>query len=568
MRAPGDAPRLSGLKIVAALWCLLAAAAQAATWHVAQGHPAASDENDGSAEAPWKTIGRGVKGAGPGDVVVIGSGVYREAVKIERNGENGRPIRFEAEAAARVVVTGADRLTEWKKEGKTDNIFSTPWPHEFVGWTKNHAHPDDEYHRLIGRVEQVFVLGYGLRQVLRREELARGTFHVDEADKRLYVWSADNRDLANDDVLVEAATRGVVWESRGDFVEVRGLRFCYAANRAQEGAAQFAGRDNVVEDCVFERTNGVGASFLGERATVRRCTFQDNGQMGFGAYRAHGSAFTGCLVRNNNTKGYDRGWEAGGDKIVLTRGLVLEGCRFVENRGHGVWFDIGNEDCVVRHCLIADNEDAGIFYEISYGLHAHDNVIVGNGFAETPGGWCAGAGIVLSSSPGCVVERNLIVGNKEGFNFREQGRTTARIEHAEGAAEERVWNHDEIVRNNVIAWNRDAQTRGWFDVDEGAPVGAAMEKLKLTFENNLYAARAGGELFVWGVPWRRHSAHATLDAVRAELKLERGSVEGPVEFGDYLRRDFRVRSESPALKMKAYPEGAAPGVELGVLPGS
>jgi hypothetical protein len=69
------------------------------------------------------------------------------------------------------------------------------------------------------------------------------------------------------------------------------------------------------------------------------------------------------LVENNNTKGFDRGWEAGGDKLVLCRNAVLEQSRFLCNRGNGIWFDIGNENCVVRQCLIADNEDSGVFYE-------------------------------------------------------------------------------------------------------------------------------------------------------------------------------------------------------------
>ena len=133
-------------------------------------------------------------------------------------------------------------------------------------------------------------------------------------------------------------------------------------------------------------------------------------------------------MENNNTKGFDRGWEAGGDKLVLCRDAVLERSRFVRNRGNGIWFDIGNTNCTVRQCLIADNEDAGIFYEISFRLLAHDNVIVGNGFAATAGAWGAQAGISLSSSPGCVIERNLIAGNREGFNFREQTRSTPTIE--------------------------------------------------------------------------------------------------------------------------------------------
>ena len=106
---------------------------------------------------------------------------------------------------------------------------------------------------------------------------------------------------------------------------------------------------------------------------------------------------------------------------------VTGGSRFLKNHGSGVWFDISNVDCTVRNCLIADNEDAGIFYEISYGLHAHDNVVVGNGLAESQGRLGANGGICVSSSPGCVIERNLIVGNQQGFCFREQNRTTPPI---------------------------------------------------------------------------------------------------------------------------------------------
>jgi hypothetical protein len=128
----------------------------------------------------------------------------------------------------------------------------------------------------------------------------------------------------------------------------------------------FGGSGDIAEDCVFERMNSSGAGFGAPDQVVRNCTFQDNGQLGFLAIRAHNLLFTGCTVRNNNTKGFNRQWEAGGDKIVLSRGVVLEKSRFVANHGSGIWFDIGNENCTVRNCLIADNEDAGLFYEISY----------------------------------------------------------------------------------------------------------------------------------------------------------------------------------------------------------
>ena len=60
-------------------------------------------------------------------------------------------------------------------------------------------------------------------------------------------------------------------------------------------------------------------------------------------------------------------------------------------------------------------------------------------------------GLCLSSSPACLIERNLLVANWEGFGFREQGRTTTRLGAKLGTPEEAVWNHDETVRHNVLA---------------------------------------------------------------------------------------------------------------------
>jgi hypothetical protein len=277
-------------------------------------------------------------------------------------------------------------------------------------------------------------------------------------------------------------------------------------------------------------------------------------------------------VRNNNIKGFNRGWEAGGNKICLARGVVLENSTFIENRGNGIWFDIGNEDCTVRNCLIAFNEDAGVFYEISYGLHAHDNVIVGNGLASTPGAWGASAGISISSSPDCLIERNLLIGNKEGFNFREQKRSTPRIDDRKSVP---VWNHDHIIRNNVIALNRDAQTWGWFDISDNRhwPAtggdsnadGLSLEKLALTLRDNLYFAGPGAELFNWGVAWKQNKRYQRMEQVQEELGLEQGSKLAEFTVKDFSGLDFRVPADSPAIEMRCYPQGQVPGVQLGIL---
>lgn len=549
----------------------------------------------------FRTISEAAKIVRPGARVLIHAGTYRESVKIETSGTPQNPIRFEAAPAANVVVTGSDRLLDWQSENDArGNIFSAPWPHRFITWNPTMTHPSDDEHAIIGRAEQVFINGYPLQQVLEKSQLGRGTFWVDVENKRLLAWASNNAKMGgqnNGNQRVEASARGVVWEVGGDYVQTRGLRFRYAANRAQEAAAQFKGRGDVVEDCVFERTNSIGAGFYGADQIVRRCTFEDNGQLGWSANRAHRLLFSQNLTRNNNVKNFSRGWEAGANKIVFTRGAILEKSTFIANRGTGIWFDIGNEKNTIRNCLIADNEDSGIFYEISYSLHVHDNVIVGNGLETSSGAWGANGGIALSSSPNCIVERNLIIGNKEGFQFREQGRRTPLIDDPKGTPERWIWNHDQIIRNNVLAYNHDAQSWGWFDVNderhwpaalqeqkpetataqadiakaygakdkEGAPLGLSLEKLNIRFENNLFATTENQGLWNWGTTWKRHQKYTSLTNVQRELKLETGSRVAPFEFRDYLTRDFRVPANSPALKMNAYPNGEVPGVQLGVL---
>lgn len=514
-------------------------------------------------DAQFATVSEAAARVGAGDEVMIHGGVYREWVVVEASGTAERPITFRAAAGERVILTGADPLTDLRREHEKDHAYSAPWPHEFTGWTPNRAHPDDDHHLLIGRSEQVFVGGYALRQVLSRSLLARGTFFADIDDKRLYVWAANNADLSKGEVPVEASARQVIFHAKAKHVRLVGLRFRYAANMAQRGAVVLEGDGCAIEDCSIERTNSIGLSInLADGVAVRRCTFRENGQMGFSADHAHGLVVSDSVIERNNLKGWDRNWEAGGTKIVLSRKVVLERNRFERNKGAGVWFDIGNEECVVRNNLIADNDDAGLFYEISYGLHAHDNVITGNGFEAGKGAWGASAGISISSSPDCRVERNLIVSNKEGLAYREQERKTPRIGGMDGV-EVAVSNVGHVVRNNVIAYNRDAQLAGWFDVEDGRHWPPELAKLKLEHGENVYFAAPGQGVVQWGPTWAKHKRYGTLADAQKELPLDVASHWMSPPFADPAARDFRIPGgDGPTAK--AYPRGEIPGVTLGV----
>jgi len=582
--------------LICLAWLVLAftLSLPAATYEVAQGNPQASDDGDGSHDRPWKTISKAAGKVEPGDIVLICDGVYRERVLVQISGTPQAPIRFEAAPGAHVVITGADHLSGWKKVEGESPIYRVPWTHRFIADSKNMTHPDDDYHQLIGRCEQVVIDGYLLRQVLEANQLAPGAFFVDIPNQSLAVWDSANRDVNK--LFVQASVRQEIFQVKGDYVELRGLGFRFAANMAQRAAVVLMGAHDTLEDCTMEGMNSSGAAFLGEHQVVRRCVFRDNGQLGFAAARAHDLLFTECLVENNNTKGFNRSWEAGGNKLVRCRGAVLERSRFLHNRGSGIWFDIGNEQCVVRQCLIADNEDCGIFYEISFGLQAHDNVIVGNGFVAATYSWSAPAGISLSSSPGCLIERNLIVGNWEGFNFFEHPRTTSRIDTT---AEQPIWNHDETISRNIIAFNWKAQVGGRFDMKDGRqwpagatehqaaqgghlpkpgeiagssapknpdgqPEGLTLEKLRLSFVENVYFSGTGQGWFEWGVPWSRHKSYSKLTDFQADLGIDKGSRVLEPSFANLRALDCRLSPEAMATVRQCYPQGPVPGVILGI----
>ena len=534
-------------------------AAHAATFYVSLG---GNDAAEGTAAAPWRTLQHAVDTMKPGDSVLVGSGTYRQRIEVRRGGTAESPITISALPGARVVVSGADLLSDgWSRIAGIDGVYSHDWDLRFpIGGPNDLTHPGDKGHESTGRAEQVMHNGRLLRQVLRREHLAHDTFFADLEAKKLFVRLRHSGDPADCDL--EASTR-TQWLAAGrgiSHVQVRGINFRYAANHAQRGAF-FIGtghsRGWVVEDCVFELANGPGASFSGDGHIIRRCVFRDNGQMGFGAYACHDTRVEESGVYRNNTKGYSTDWEAGGLKITMSRGFVMQRCRLVDNRGPGIWYDIGNEQAEVSHCYIADNDEAGIFYEISYGLHAHDNLIVNNAnHTERPHrAWGVG-GITLSSSEDCLIENNTLVGNRDGLTLREQNRTTPRLD----GGDSRILNKNHVFRNNLVACSQGYNVALWMDTtffgphpaghDTNDPIFEDPQTLNIRFENNLLFSLPGRSEYLYGCPWRPKSRTANTPAeFTAVSGIADSSRIEDTHFSDLLARDFRLLPESPASRM-------------------
>jgi parallel beta-helix repeat protein len=95
--------------------------------HVAQNHIKTSDDNDGSKERPFLTIQRAAEVAGPGDMVLIHEGTYRETVRPFNSGRSEKEmIFFKGAEGEKVIVTGAE-------------IFKGPYT-KSEGWAPYRSH--------------------------------------------------------------------------------------------------------------------------------------------------------------------------------------------------------------------------------------------------------------------------------------------------------------------------------------------------------------------------------------------------------------------------------------------
>ena len=91
-------------------------------YHVAQ-TANASDSNDGSISAPYKTISKAASVAKAGDTVLIHEGIYRETLSPSNNGSANMPITFRNYNGERVLISANDQLGGFSHH--KDNIYKT-----------------------------------------------------------------------------------------------------------------------------------------------------------------------------------------------------------------------------------------------------------------------------------------------------------------------------------------------------------------------------------------------------------------------------------------------------------
>lgn len=586
---------------------LAANVAVARTFVVDRIHPAASDSNLGTDDLPLASIAHAAAQAGPGDTVVVKAGLYREAVPLRSSGTRSAPIRFVADPPGSVVITGADPVTDWEPLPGEPTVYRTRWPHRFVidhrpDGTPVEHHPYDA--PVWGRAEQVIADGIQLGPVGSLGELRAwepgpvrtgspiagpsapdpadpegwcGAYYADTDTGTLYLRLADGSDPR--DHMVEASTRSELfgvnpWADPAGVsnVEVHGFVFRYAATFPQRAAVWLHGSDNLIENCIIEDMAGSGVAVSG---TLRRCVVRRCGQTGGGA-TGEGFLNEESLWEGNCWKPIDRGWDAGGFKIALSRDGVFRRCIFRRNGGPGLWLDIHVRHVLITECVFDSNELSGLFVEISRDIAILRNLAVNNATNPRTSSWSCG-GIQIAESMNCVVGWNTCVGNRDGIAIREQG---PRPLDTEDYGTVPYHNSGHLIFANVCALNGLAGGRGyqlglWYDngyfgwhpseVSRFGTEEAYEQHLRtmpenvydprlqgLVIDRNIYWPGEVGALALYGVEWRpRHVAYDGLEAFVEATGFDARSIVADPMFANASQGNYGFLGASPALELQA-----------------
>ncbi|MGM0524554.1 MAG: right-handed parallel beta-helix repeat-containing protein [Bacillota bacterium] len=96
-----------------------------------------NDQAIGNKKQPFRTISRAASLAVAGDTVIVHAGIYREWVNPKNGGTEDHRIVYKSAGDGEVVITGAERMTDWTFTG--DNVWVTEVPNTIF----SHRHPYD-----------------------------------------------------------------------------------------------------------------------------------------------------------------------------------------------------------------------------------------------------------------------------------------------------------------------------------------------------------------------------------------------------------------------------------------
>jgi len=373
--------------------------------HVNNGHPAASDDNDGSIERPLKTINAAAQIATPGTRVLIHAGVYRETVQPAQGGLGpDKMISYEAYQGQEVVVKASVEVNEFKpSEGWRLTRRWGQKPPEGIKIWEIELNPEDfkgynpfcavnilhdrlfiEYDKTdmtpyLNRRGMVFVDGRPMQQVPLYYMLGEqdNTYWVEANGQKVHIRLAGDADPT--DHVIELTNREQCFAPKEPFlsyIKVKGLTLAHAATGApvpQRGALScYRGHHWIIEDCTIDWANGVGIDCGNEcwhhtpiegqiigHTIIRRNTIKNVGVCGIAGMFVSNMLVEDNLIVGTGWQRMELSWEAGGIKFhnsvnSLIRRNVIKECYGCD----AIWLDVGNENNRITSNLLLDGIDS------------------------------------------------------------------------------------------------------------------------------------------------------------------------------------------------------------------
>jgi len=239
---------------------------------------------------------------------------------------------------------------------------------------------------------------------------------------------------------------------------------------------------------------------VGNRTKVRWSNVHHNGTIGIGG-TGDDILIESTEISYNNPSGAGLGFESGGTKFVLTNRLVARNNWVHDNRGPGLWADIGNRGFLFENNLVEDQLQDGIVIEISYGGIIRNNTCRRNGLGDTrrfAWPWGAGIGIHASGGPGIEVYGNVLEGNAYGISLIQQARGTNHLDPVGVDPEMYVQNintHDNTI---TLLTGSLGASQG---VDDSVTSGLFTSR-NIAFTHNGYSLNGVSYPFAWANSYR------------------------------------------------------------------
>ena len=398
--------------------------------YVAANDPKASDENDGSKEAPLLTIQAAAELATPGTHIWIGPGVYRECVSPARGGDGPESmICYEAIEKGTVIIKASEEVHAFEKSvgwrlwgfgGPQENAAKEPeiWCHRldpdmfrgynpfcavnilhdrlFIEFDKTDMTP------YLNRRGMVFCDGKPLRQVALYHQLstADGTYWVEANGMTVHFRLPGDADPAEHQI--ELTVREQCFAPKVPFlsyIKVKGLVCAHASMGApvpQRGSiSAFRGHHWVIEDCTIDWANAVGIDVGDEcwhhgfdayktigHSVIRRCHIKDAGVCGIAGLFAAKMLIEDNLIEGTGWQKMELSWEAGGIKLHNSvDGMIRRNIFRTTHRADHLWLDCGNINNRITQNLFLDGieQREAIFIECTReGVNLLDNNLFWN----------------------------------------------------------------------------------------------------------------------------------------------------------------------------------------------